>query len=239
VLGDRLKLAESLWDLDDSVSVQSNKQQLIIDWIIDLLVNKNRYSFNEENLNSILERLNYFLNNSKFKNTPINAGLPFIQTLFEAFASENKLLKQTVHECCFKLFRTKFSNFFTRNFDQMVSEMNNRKSGNAIFSNKILFFFLKTRLTTYFMVDLNEKLTRGTESLSVLEESLSRVYFILQKYYICLKSQQNLNRLFNRLCTHTLVNFLNLIENLKTMGDTGAECSNLAWKILKYGLFSK
>ena len=42
-LKDRLKLAESLWHATDLSSAQSNKQQLIIDWIIDLIVNKRKY----------------------------------------------------------------------------------------------------------------------------------------------------------------------------------------------------
>ena len=79
-----------------------------------------RYSFSENDFNSVLERLNLFLHDEKFKNTPINGGLNFVQVLFEAFNSNNEFLKKTVHECCFRLFQTKFSQYFTRNIDQMV-----------------------------------------------------------------------------------------------------------------------
>ena len=118
-LTERLKLADSLWNLSDSSHVQANKQQLIIDWLIDLLINKRRYTFTDTDFHSILVRFNHFLANSKF-NTPINGGLPFVQVLFEAFASSNTALKQSVHECCHKLFKTKFSHYLSRNIDQMV-----------------------------------------------------------------------------------------------------------------------
>ncbi len=67
---------------------------------------------------------------------------------------------------------------------------------------------------------------------------MTRVHLILQKYYLCLKSQQNQNRLFNRLCSQILFSLLNLVENLKSAENT-EQLLGLTWKILKYAFFSK
>ena len=94
-------------------------------------------------------------------------------------------------------------------------------------------------MVTYFVVDLNNQLS-VKKSDQAIEQGMHRAYLVLQKYFLCLKSQQNQNRLFNRLCTQILFHLLNLIENLKSSdNEVASDMSGLVWKILKYGLFSK
>ncbi len=70
----------------------------------------------------ILERLNYFLNDLKEKNVPINNGLAFSQVLLDLLNTSNPIQKKIASDCCFLLFKTKFANYFTRNIDQMVNK---------------------------------------------------------------------------------------------------------------------
>lgn len=96
-----------------------------------------------------------------------------------------------------------------------------------------------------------------------VDTRLDQVNLVLQKYLFCLKSQQNLNRvififfkfinfyqtihflcilkkLFNRLCTQTMFNLLNLISKLyKNPFVKESSISDLALSIIKYGLLSK
>ena len=128
------------------INIKVNKQQFISDWIVDLLVNRRKYlvhpkylqflqhlffffatkkkrnSFSENETILILERFTHFLNDQKSKNIPINAGISFIQALFEGIGSSNPKLSDAALELCHSLFKTKFSFYLTRNFDQMVKK---------------------------------------------------------------------------------------------------------------------
>ena len=116
-----------------------------------------------------------------------------------------------------------------------------------------------------FIDELNGKLQDSTLT-KVDDQDLEATLAIFQKYFMCLKSQQNHNRvsessilpgcfkqsspkaelllkLFNRLCSLVLFSLLTLIENLKYTLKASRSLSNelvsLAWKIIKFGLFSK
>jgi hypothetical protein len=47
-------------------------------------------------------------------------------------------------------------------------------------------------------------------------------------------------KLFNRMCTHMLLNLLKLITHLNRLSDDkNSDLTDLAWKILKYTVLSK
>lgn len=89
--------------------------------------------------------------------------------MIDSFNSSNLIQRQNASDCCFKLFKTKFSNYFTRNIDQM------------------------TKIVNYFLIEINDKFN---DCKSIKENDLNRIYLILQKFSLCLKSQQNQNRVF-------------------------------------------
>ncbi|CAF1048838.1 unnamed protein product, partial [Brachionus calyciflorus] len=80
-LTERLKLAKNSWDAKDCGRI--GKHQLIIDWTVDLLINKKNNSLNELEQVTVWERLNYFLENSSSETNPINNGQAFAQTLID------------------------------------------------------------------------------------------------------------------------------------------------------------
>jgi hypothetical protein len=77
--------------------------------------------------------------------------------------------------------------------------------------------------------------------MAKLDLTIERCHIVLQKYFTCLKSQQHHTRLFNPLSKQILFNLLKFMTNLKgtVKSETNGEIIELAWNILKYGLFSK
>ena len=121
-LGDRLKLARLLWDIDAKNVLSSNKQQLVLDWTVDLIVSnkrkwalffavtdtpffftnladfviftqKRKYLFDENDLIQIWDQLYYYLTDIRYKNNPIGNGIIFVQVVFCILRIDHKLVK--------------------------------------------------------------------------------------------------------------------------------------------------
>jgi len=76
--------------------------------------------------------------------------------------------------------------------------------------------------------------------MAKIDSTIEKCHIVLQKYFTCLKSQQYPTRLFNPLSKQILFNLLKFMANLKgMMNEKNDEIAELAWNILKYGLFSK
>ncbi|RNA19700.1 transmembrane 17B-like, partial [Brachionus plicatilis] len=211
-LAERLKLAQKYWDFKDTNNF--NKNQLIIEWIVDLIISKKNNSTDLELL-GIWERLNFFLEECDSEKNPINNGQTFAQYLIETFTSSKGTQRELAFVCCSKLLKTKFSHYFTRNFDQMIKILN------------------------HYTCDLMERLEKN-ESENQLDDFLERSVLVFNKFLYCLKTQQNLNRLFNRICTQITFNLLNLMNQIDKLElEKFSVLKDLSWKILKFGLLSK
>ncbi|CAF0779004.1 unnamed protein product [Brachionus calyciflorus] len=92
------------------------------------------------------------------------------------------------------------------------------------------------KILNYFVNDFLERLN-NLNAPSHIQQYSNRVTLILNKFLFCLKTQQNINRLFNRLCTQVKLNLLKLIN--KAESEKFNNIRDLSWKIIKFGLISK